>query len=130
MKKVLLSTAMVAVGLTAQADGYSHLTLETANGEKTSVAVEQLTLTISDGKLTVGDKTFLLTDLSKMYFTTENVTAIDSMESLAEDGTVEVFNLQGMQVGQFESLSAAHSSLQHGIYVFKTANKTFKVCIK
>ena len=70
---------MMAGAATAQADDYPYLTFETADGTKVSVAAADLTLTISDGKLVVnnGAQSFTLTELSKMYFSSTDVTPID-----------------------------------------------------
>ena len=54
---------MALVGaLNVQAEEYAYLTFETTDGEKASVAVSSLTLTISGNTLTAGSQTFTLSD--------------------------------------------------------------------
>ena len=111
------------------ADDYPYLTFETADGNKTSVSVSSLTLIVKDGKLTAGDKTFNLSKLSKMYFSTTETTGIEKVIDTI-DGAVEVFNLRGISMGKYNSISEATSSLKTGVYVIKSKSKTIKVSVK
>lgn len=111
------------------ADDYPYLTFETADGNKTSVSVSSLTLIVKDGKLTAGDKTFNLSELSKMYFSMEEATGIENVVSSIE-GTVEVFNLRGISMGKYNSMNEAAASLKTGVYVIKSKSKTIKVSVK
>lgn len=111
------------------ADDYPYLTFEAVDGSKTSVSVSSLTLIVKDGKLTAGDKTFNLSELSKMYFSTTETTGIENIVS-SIDGAVEVFNLRGISMGKYNSISEATSSLKTGVYVIKSKSKTIKVSVK
>lgn len=127
MKKVLLFL-MTMMGATAQADDgtYSYLTFETANGTKTSVALSssQTVLALSDGTLTVGNLSFSLADLSKMYFSTsdETATGIQELRVADLDDAADIYDLQGRKV--------AKAQMRKGIYVVKTSNGTYKVNVK
>lgn len=127
MKKVLLFL-MTMMGATAQADDgtYSYLTFETANGAKTSVALSssQTVLALSDGTLTVGNLSFSLADLSKMYFSTsdETATGIQELRVADLDDAADIYDLQGRKV--------AKAQMRKGIYVVKTSNGTYKVNVK
>lgn len=79
MKRLLLILMTVAGVLTAQADDYPYLTFETSDGTVQSVSTTSLKLEICGDKLLVndGEKTFTLTDLKKMYFSTNDATGID-----------------------------------------------------
>ena len=68
MKKIFILLTVLLATLTAQAEGYTYLTFETTDGAKASVAVENLTLTISGTTLTAGSQQFTLSNLSKMYY--------------------------------------------------------------
>lgn len=73
----------------AVAQGYPYLIFETADGTKTSVAVESLTLTLGTTTLTAGTKQFALADLTKMYFSATAVGS-DAVEGdVNGDGTVD-----------------------------------------
>ncbi len=127
MKKVLLFL-MTMMGATAQADDgtYSYLTFETADGAKTSVALSssQTVLALSDGTLTVGNLSFSLADLSRMYFSTsdETATGIQQLRVADLDDAADIYDLQGRKV--------AKAQMRKGIYVVKTSNGTYKVNVK
>lgn len=66
---------MALVGaLTMQADSYTYLTFETTDGSKVSVNITSLSLSVSGTTLTAGSQQFTLTNLSKMYFTSGDMT--------------------------------------------------------
>jgi len=127
MKKVLLFL-MTMMGATAQADDgtYSYLTFETADGAKTSVALSssQTVLALNDGTLTVGNLSFSLADLSRMYFSTsdETATGIQELRVADLDDAADIYDLQGRKV--------AKAQMRKGIYVVKTSNGTYKVNVK
>ena len=127
MKKVLLFL-MTMMGATAQADDgtYSYLTFETANGAKTSVALSssQTVLALNDGTLAVGNLSFSLADLSRMYFSTsdETATGIQELRVADLDDAADIYDLQGRKV--------AKAQMRKGIYVVKTSNGTYKVNVK
>ena len=79
MKRIILFLTMLVGTLTAQAGDYTYLTFETADGAKASVDVSSLPVTINldNSTLTIGNQTFALADLSKMYFSqTDETTGI------------------------------------------------------
>ena len=79
MKRLLLILMTMAGVLAAQADDYPYLTFETSDGTVQSVSTTSLKLEISGDKLLVNDgaQSFTLTDLKKMYFSTNDATGID-----------------------------------------------------
>lgn len=123
-KKIILATLAVGA-MTAQAADYPYLTFVTTDGTKTSVSVASLTISIADGTLTAGGQTFSLAQLNKMYFSTSSETTGISViqdSQLVVDDEADIFDLQGRKVSK--------SQMQHGIYVVKTKNGTFKVNMK
>lgn len=123
MKKTfLLLMCMVGV-LSVKADSYSYLTFETTDGAKASVAVASLALTISGTTLTAGTETFTLSNLSKMYFseTDETITGIEDAQTTALTGQL-IYDLQGHKVSK--------EQMTKGIYIVKTADKTYKLVVK
>lgn len=129
MKKVLLVLMMMTGMLTAHADSYTYLTFEKSDGTLTSVSLSSLSITISGTTLTAGDQTFALADLTKMYFTTADVTAIDEVKT-AVSGEVEVFSMNGVAMGKYTTVQEAMSSLRTGVYIVKSNGKTVKVAVK
>jgi len=125
MKKNVLTLLLLLVAMMAQAADYPYLTFEMTDGQKTSVSVTSLSISIADGKLTVGGQTFDLSSLSKMYFSTASETTDISVvknSQLVIDDDAEIYDLQGRKVSK--------DQMRHGIYVVKTKNGTFKVNMK
>ena len=123
-KKFLLFMALVGA-LTAQAGDYTYLTFETTDGAKTSVDVSSLPVTINldNSTLTIGNQTFALADLSKMYFSTQSEsTGIEEISSATIDDDAVIYDLLGRRVTK--------AQMRHGIYVMKTKQGTRKVSVR
>ena len=124
MKKIVLFVMALVGALSVQADTYAYLTFETTDGAKASVPVTSLTLTFSGNTLTAGSQTFNVTNLSRMYFSnTDETTGIEEVEvnSLMEDAT-DIYDLQGHKVTK--------EQMRKGVYLVKTANRTYKIMVK
>ena len=129
MKKLALTLLILAGTLTAQADGYTYLTLETTDGTKTSVDVSSLPVTINldNATLTIGSQTFALADLSKMYFSTQSeTTGFDKIDDLQLEST-EIYDLSGKKIVNRKSVN---SKLPRGVYIVKTPSRTYKMVVK
>ena len=125
-KKFLLFMALVGA-LTAQAGDYTYLTFETADGAKTSVDVSSLPVTINldNSTLTIGNQTFALADLSKMYFSTQSESTGISEElrvNSEELSTATFYDLQGHKVTK--------EQMKKGVYIVKTNGRTYKIVVK
>jgi hypothetical protein len=133
MKKLALATLITMGSLQAQAYEYPYLVFQNTEGSTIVMAVESLTITISDGKLiatnTDGTQNILLTDLSKMFFTqTADLSGISNAET--ENEAVEVFTTGGLSLGKFQDINTAKTSLKPGIYIMKGKSKTTKIAVK
>lgn len=123
MKKFFLFLTILVGTLTAQAEDYTYLTFETTDGAKASVAVADLTLTISGTTLTAGTQSFMLSNLSKMYFSnTDETTGIEAITSATLDEDTDIYDLQGHKVTK--------AQMQKGVYIVKTKNRTYKIVMK
>ncbi len=126
MKKIIFLFSLMIGHLTAYADEYAYLTFETADGTKTSVSTQSLSLTISGSTLTAGSKSFALTNLSKMYFsTTDETGTADGIRQVSADTldkAMEVYDLQGRKVEK--------DQLHSGVYIVKTEQGTYKIAVK
>ena len=123
MKKFILFLTIMVGTLTAQAEDYTYLTFETTDGAKASVAVADLTLTISGTTLTAGTQSFTLSNLSKMYFSnTDETTGIEAITSATLDEDTDIYDLQGHKVTK--------AQMQKGVYIVKTKNRTYKIVMK
>lgn len=111
---------MIGGMLTAHAADYPYLTFETADGTKTSVSTESLTISISSSVLTAGSASFNLADLSKMYFSESDVTAIESVQENALDAaSVKYYDLQGREVSP--------DQMKQGVYIMVQGSKAIKI---
>lgn len=123
MKKFLLLLTALAGGATAQAEDYAYLTFETTDGEKISVPLESLTLSINGSTLTAGTQTFTLENLSKMYFSsTDEATAIKEVSKADIDVATDIYDLQGHKVQK--------EQMGRGVYIVKTKQGTCKIVVK
>ena len=123
MKKFLLIMMALVGALNVQAEEYAYLTFETTDGEKASVALSSLTLTISGNTLTAGSQTFTLSNLSKMYFSnTDETTAIEEITTATLDEAADIYDLQGHKVTK--------DQMKRGVYIVKTKSRTYKMIVK
>ena len=124
MKKIFILLTVLLATLTAQAEGYTYLTFETTDGAKASVAVENLTLTISGTTLTAGSQQFTLSNLSKMYFSTsdETATGIEEINSASIEEATDIYDLQGHKVSK--------EQMKKGVYIVKTNSRTYKMVVR
>jgi hypothetical protein len=125
MKKLFLTLLTAAAIVTAQAADYQYLTFEMTDGTKASVEAANLSLTFDGTTLKVGTETFVLTNLAKMYFSTNNqTTGISQIENgeLKIDNFTEIFDLKGNKVSK--------DQMRKGIYIVKTKNGTAKLTVK
>ena len=126
----LVSSSMLAD------DEYPYLTFEDSSGSTTSMSVESLEITVSDGSLVVTNSekstSLSLTSLSKMYFTATDMTDTSVIEeiNLTVDEPVEILSLTGISLGTYSSIETAHLALPYGIYIIKTTSGTHKMSIK
>lgn len=133
MKKKIALVALSLLSVAAmQADSYSHLTFQRKDGSCLSFPVASLAMVVSGEKLLVygGGKNgeLGLSDLSCMYFSTADVTGIQDVEKKA--GVLEVYSLQGVKYGCFESMEEMRSCVPAGVYVIRQQGKTQKIIIR
>ena len=123
MIKRLLLLMMLIGSLTMHAENYSYLTFELTDGSKTSVSVTSLTISISGTTLTAGDKSFTLTNLSKMYFSnTDETSGISTLTVEDMDNISEIYDLNGRKVSK--------DQLTKGVYVVKSKEGTYKIAVR
>ena len=134
MKKFLTIMAALLVALSMQAYDYPYLSFQTSEGTVQSVAVNELIITFSNGQLvltnTDGSQTISLSDLSYMFFSKEANTAGVTRIGDATNQTVEVFTVNGLALGRFESIQKAKTELKPGFYLMKSNGKTQQVVIR
>lgn len=126
MKKIVLLLMTLVGALAVQAeDTYTYLTFETTDGAKTSVDVSSLPVTINldSSTLIIGNQSFVLADLSKMYFSTQSeTTGIQEINSATIDEAADIYDLQGHKVRK--------AQMKKGVYIVKTNSKTYKIIMR
>lgn len=127
MRKALLIflTMMAALAVHAEDAAYPYLTIELSDGTKTSVDVSSGTVSLdfNETTLTIGQQTFVVGDLAKMYFTTTDETSgILELSLVSGNEIIAIYDLQGRKVSR--------DQMSRGIYVIKTKNGTRKVNVK
>jgi len=126
MKKIVLLFMTLVGALAVQAEEtYTYLTFETTDGAKVSVSVSSLPVTINldNSTLVIGNETFELADLSKMYFSTQSeTTGIEEISSATIDDDAVFYDLQGHKVSK--------AQMKKGVYIVKTNRKTFKIVMR
>ncbi len=124
MKNAILLLTILVGAPTALADDFAYLTFLTTEGAKASVAVGNLTLTISGTTLSVGSQSFPLSNQSKMYFSTsdETTSAVSAPTNATLDEATDIYDLQGHKVDS--------AQMQRGVYIVKTKNRTYKIVVK
>ncbi|MBR3615918.1 MAG: hypothetical protein IKL56_04760 [Bacteroidaceae bacterium] len=104
---------------------YSYLTFEMTDGAKFSVQASSLSLSVKGNVLTVGEYEFVVSNLTKMYFSAVNettTTKVDTVADAAFDEAVEIYNLKGEKVGKKE--------LSKGVFIVKKRNGTNKIVVR
>ncbi len=121
MKKLFLLLMFLTSAFMAHAENsYAYLIFETTDGTKISVPASSLAITVSGNTLTTGEKTFKLSNLSKMYFSnTEVPTGIKETRASEPEGTTEIYDLKGRKLSK--------EQLQKGIYIIKEKKGTYKI---
>lgn len=126
LKKMVMMAAFALLGTSAMADDFHYLTFETTDGAKASVEISALSMTIDGTTLAAGNQTFVLSNLSRMYFSvsdeTSSATDIRQLDNLNSQEILAVYDLQGHKI--------AKEQMKKGVYIVKTPNGTYKIASK
>ncbi|MCM1437287.1 MAG: hypothetical protein NC194_05260 [Prevotella sp.] len=123
----------MAMILPAVANAELRLNVVTTDGADHSFLTSHLVMSVENDKLCISNddakEEFSLSGLSKMYFTT-----VESVEEfpvlMVGNDAVQVYSLDGLFMGKYDSLNEAVATLPAGIYMFKTTNGTLKISLK
>ena len=133
MKRLCLFTAILLMSLAASAE-YSFLVFTTDDGETCAIATSGLSINVKDGNIVaengVDDPlTLPVASLASMEFS-ENGGAGISDATTGINGAVELYTLDGIKYGQFDSFDTAFQALSPGTYLLKKADgQTIKIII-
>ena len=122
LKKSLVMAIFATCSISAMADDYKYITFETTDGGKTSVDISALTLGIDGNTLVAGNKTFILSNLKKMYFSVSDETmstGINPKKLIDMQEVIAIYDMQGNQVDK--------NQMNKGVYIVKTKSGTYKI---
>lgn len=121
MKQLLMTLTLCLMAMTATADDFKYLILESNDGTTYSMSAMGLTLTFNDGNLVSSDGTTVpLNSLAKMYFS--ETSDISTVPSTTNVNRVIVYTPAGIQAGTFSDMTSALSALSKGLYIIKQAD--------
>ena len=131
MGKKTFFVMMFCQALTALADDYNFLTIESSDGNKDSLPALVLKLTFTDDELVAtsgtATTTFDLSTLSVLRFSLSDdsedaaIGAVDSSGDITPSTADAIFDLNGRRV--------AEANLKKGVYILKKGNRTVKTII-
>ena len=125
-RRMGMMAVFALLGTSAMADDFHYLTFETTDGAKASVEISALSMTIDGTTLMAGSQTFVLSNLSRMYFSvsdeTSSATDIRQLDNLNSQEILAVYDLQGHKI--------AKEQMKKGVYIVKTPNGTYKIASK
>lgn len=136
--KILFFCCAMAFSATASAQSYSYLTLRKAVGDETSLKVDGLKITFSNGQLVAanGEETVSvpLSEMGSMYFSAQPTAIVSTsvaagFEARIVNGTLHASAPAGVKVKVYsiDGRLMPATGLQPGAYVVKAGSQTLKV---
>ncbi len=134
MKKIYAFLAACMLFVSIQAADYSYLVFTNTSGVNTIVSLSDITFSLTDTGLQVtnesGTVSFTLTDLSSMQFSVDGTVASGIDNVIKADAPVDVYLVDGLRIGSFDSLIDAVSALDEGVYVVSDGTNSQKIIVK
>ncbi len=128
----MLASAFLLATVSVTADGYDlpYLVIKQTKGTTTSLNVENLEITFSDGQLVAKNgsttQTINLSELASMQFSATGDGLIDLIQTPSEAEWQQVFDLNGRR-----AMKRADGNLPKGVYVVrKSDGSTQKIFVK
>lgn len=133
IKRFVLSLVFLLLGLSSFADNFRYLVLEGKDGLRTSIVLNDVKILFHGTVLNVENREqtwqFDASKVSRFYFVSEDMDAVDNVFNDVEEGTV-VYDVEGRLVGRFANRKSMEESLPRGIYIIKSHEEIFKRVIK
>lgn len=131
-KHLVLGLSIAAASTVASASDYPTMKFELGDGSSLTFASDGLSLAFEGNVLRAdhsgGVASIALDQLTKFYFVADP-SGVASLNP-GETQTVTVYSITGLQLGEYESVVDARKALPKGLYIFKTAQKTFKTTVE
>lgn len=139
MKQIILTLLFAAGAFQASAQSLDYLTFRQADGTETSLGIDNLVITFTNGRLTAdnGEQQFstALTDMDRMFFAA-TPTAIDQAVTAPAAGRVRIVGGRLLIDGTPATDAAVYSldgrrqsptRLTRGVYVVRIQGETLKL---
>ena len=127
---LLLLSGIIAScsALSAAAQDYPSVCVKEKNGTEHLFNTEGFQLTYADGKVTVenlkasdeASTSFSLNELELMRFSSKSSASISVIPSDTTQCRIEIFSIDGILIGYFESLDDARAQLPSAVYIVKS----------
>ncbi len=134
MKKTLpLLLLLAATSLPALSFDFGYLTFTNKDGGAVSIPTEALEIRYSDGTLTARSGETILTlpteSLAKMEFTQDAITNAAELIGADATGEIQVFSVDGISLGTFDSMNDVITGLDKGNYILIINGKAIKTAL-
>lgn len=127
--KYLSLAACLCVSAQMWALDFPWLSFKMKDASEITVAADNLVMNYSDGNLllTSGsvNETLSVANIASMSFTNQPAGVEEVIATLSEPASY--YTLGGVNVGEFASADDARRALPSGVYIAKSATKSFKV---
>lgn len=136
MRRTFILSAVLSFAGIAHADTFNYLSFQSTDGTTQSVMAESLTMTFADSgeKLVANNGTetysFDVANLSRMFFTTSNLTGISEVTFATSNGELQVYTLSGIYVGKFANRRTLDEAVEAGVYLVRQNGKTLKIAVR
>lgn len=125
---LMLLALAASLGIKASASGYQWLPFTFTDNTQLSVAAEGLEIRYDQANLKLSsatvNETLAVAELASMRFA-EAPTGISA--AAADAAPVEVYSLQGVEMGCYKSAEEVRAALPSGVYIVKQSSKSMKV---
>lgn len=137
IRKKIAATALLGVcciSAMAAEETFGWMIFHQTDGSETALSVDGLTMTYSEGVLTVSNSAKSVTlnsdRLESLWFSNTTL-GIEATETDGIPTKVEVFSVDGKSFGTFDSVGKAVPMLPKGnVYVIKNHKSTYKILVR
>lgn len=132
MKKMFIMVLLSLAGW-VQAGEYAYLVFTNTSGNKVSLSVTNLMMTINGSELQLtnvdGSATLVLTELASMEFSNDGQE--EGIEDVLDGNQpLDVFTPLGFKIGHYDSLLQAAGHLSQGVYVITNGKNAQTIILK
>ncbi len=134
IKKLCAVVMLAQIVALSMAETPLTMILQTEDGAVAEIEAASLVMSVSGDKLVVtngrNNLDFELSKLTKMYFAGD-ASGINMVTSDLNNEEANVYTVDGLYLGRYDSVASAKSELPRGVYLVKTSDgKTIKISVR